>query len=132
MSSEKDRESEAIIAAAIEVHRILGPGLLESAYKECLAMEFTERGIPFEREVPIPVVYKGIRLPVAAYRMDFVVYGIAVEIKAQETVIPLHRSQLLTYIRLGEYGRGLLLNFGATRLVDGLSRVANGWIAESA
>ena len=132
MSSEKDRESEAIIAAAIEVHRNLGPGLLESAYKECLALELSERGIPFAREVPISIVYKGVKLPVAAYRVDFLVYGIAVEIKAQEIVIPLHRSQLLTYIRLGEYSRGLLLNFGVARLVDGVSRVANGWIAESA
>jgi GxxExxY protein len=131
-SDQRDRESDAIIAAAIEVHRYLGPGLLESAYQACLAVELADRGIPFEREAPIFVVYKGVRLPVAAYRVDFLVYGIAVEIKAQEVVIPLHRSQLLTYIRLGEYSRGLLLNFGAARLVDGATRVANGWVAESA
>jgi GxxExxY protein len=130
-SNQPDRESEAIIGAAIEVHRHLGPGLLESAYRECLAMEFSERRIPFQLESPIAVVYKGVRLPVAAYRVDFLVYQcIAVEIKAQEIVLPLHRSQLLTYIRLGEYHRGLLLNFGAARLIDGVSRVANGWIAD--
>jgi GxxExxY protein len=133
MSSEQDRESEAIIAAAIEVHRILGPGLLESAYQECLALEFAQRGIPFQREVPIFIVYKGVRLPIAAYRVDFVVYSsIAVEIKAQEVVIPLNRSQLLSYIRLGEYQRGLLLNFGCARLIDGVRRVANGWNMELA
>jgi GxxExxY protein len=132
-AQQKDPQTDLIIAAAIEVHRYLGPGLLESAYKECLATEFASRSIPFQREVPISIVYKGVRLPVAAYRVDFLVRDtIAVEIKAQEVVLPLHRSQLLTYIRLGGHARGLLINFGAARLVDGISRVANGWNAEPA
>jgi GxxExxY protein len=133
MSPEKDRDSDAIIAAAVEVHRNLGPGLLESAYKECLTMEFAQRAIPFRREVALPVVYKGVRLHVAAYRIDFVVYeSVAVEVKAQELIVPVHRSQLLTYIRLGNYSRGLLLNFGVARLIDGVRRVANGWNDEPA
>ena len=132
-SDESDPESEVIIAAAIEVHRNLGPGLLESAYQECLALELSERRIPFEREVPVCIFYKGVRFPVAAYRIDFVVFGrIAVELKAQELLIPIHRSQLLTHIRLGGYRRGLLLNFGCARLVDGIRRVSNGWHAEPA
>ncbi|HYV97747.1 MAG TPA: GxxExxY protein [Gemmatimonadaceae bacterium] len=124
----KDAITESVIAAAIEVHRALGPGLLESAYKECLALEFVARGILFKREQPLEIVYKSTHVPVAAYRLDFVVDNrVVIEIKAQERLIPLYQAQLLTYLRIGKYSRGLLLNFGATRLADGIKRVVNGW-----
>ena len=99
------------IGAAIEVHRQLGPGLLESAYRECLTKEFMLRGIPFERERGVPVEYKGVLLD-AGYRLDFLVAGcVVVEIKAIEALAPVHEAQLLTYLRLGGWRWGLLIKF---------------------
>ena len=114
--------TEAVIGAAIEVHRALGPGLLESAYIQCLCYELTLRKIPFELEVPLPVVYKGLQLD-CGYRVDMVVVGaVVVEVKAVEHIVPVHEAQLLTYLRLGAWKAGLLINFSVPVLRDGMVR----------
>jgi len=114
--------TETVIAAAIEVHRALGPGLLESAYEECLAYELTARGASFTRQVPLPVVYKDVRLD-CGYRMDFVVQeSVIAEVKSVEALAPIHEAQLLTYLRLSAKRVGLLINFNVLRLVDGIIR----------
>lgn len=112
----------AIIGAAIDVHRALGPGLLEAVYEECLARELTIRGIPFECQKPIPLVYRGLKLE-CGYRLDLLVAGrIVVEIKAIETVAPIHESVMLTYLRLSGCRIGLLINFHVPVLKDGIRR----------
>ena len=114
--------TEKIIGAAIEVHRKLGPGLLESAYQECLGREMLLRSIPFEREVPVPVVYKDVHLE-CGYRLDFLVNrSVLVEIKAVEVIPPVYEAQLLTYLRLGGWQIGLLINFNVTLLREGIRR----------
>ena len=101
---------------------MLGPGLLESAYQECLSRELTVRGIPFEREYPLPLEYKGIRLQ-CGYRLDLLVAGaVVVEVKAVETIAPVHEAQLLTYLRLGGWRMGLLINFNVPILKQGIRR----------
>lgn len=118
--------TEAIIGAAIEVHRILGPGLLESAYQECLARELTLRQIPFEQEKPLPLEYKGAKLE-CGYRMDFLVAEmVVVEIKAADELLPIHQAQLLTYMKLGGWKVGLLINFHAPLLKKGIKRMVLG------
>jgi len=103
--------TQAIIGAAIEVHRALGPGLLESAYEECVAREFSLRGIPFERQRPLAVEYKGIQLD-CSYRLDFLVEDrVVVELKAIDAIQPINKAQLLTYLKLGGWNIGLLINF---------------------
>jgi len=115
--------SHEIIGAALEVHRALGPGLLESAYEECLAREFSIRGMAFERQVPLPVSYKGAAVD-AGYRVDFVVSGLViVELKAVDALLAVHAAQLLTYLKLSDKRLGLLINFNVVRLRDGLQRV---------
>jgi GxxExxY protein len=110
----------AIIGAAIEVHKTLGPGLLESAYEECLAREFTLRSIPFERQKPIPVVYKDVNLQ-CGYRIDFVVaHQVVVELKSLDAIAPIHGSVVLTFLRLSGCKIGLLINFNVIVLKDGL------------
>lgn len=119
--------TRAIIGAAIEVHRQLGPGLLESAYLECLCRELTLRGIPFEREKPLPLEYKGIRLE-CGYRLDLLVEGcVVVEIKSMEALAPVHDAQLLTYLRLGGWRVGLLINFNVAVLKNGIHRKILGY-----
>jgi GxxExxY protein len=114
--------TEAIIGAAIEVHRTLGPGLLESAYAQCLSRELTVRGVPFEREKPLPLEYKGIRLE-CGYRLDLLVANsVVVEIKSVEAITPIHEAQILTYLRLGGWHIGLLINFNVTLLKQGIQR----------
>jgi len=114
--------SHGIIGAAIEVHKLLGPGLLESAYEECLAREFVLRAIAFERQKPAPVVYKNVKLE-CGYRMDFLVEGrIVVELKAVEALAPVHEAIVLTYLRLSGCKLGLLINFNVTALKDGIRR----------
>lgn len=114
--------TKVIIGAAIEVHRALGPGLLESAYEECLCEELKLRGIPFERQKPLPVTYKGRQLD-CGYRLDLVVdNAVVVELKAIETFVLIHDAQLLTYLRLGGWKVGLLINFNVPILRDGLRR----------
>jgi len=111
-----------VIGAAIEVHKNLGPGLLESAYQECLARELILRRIPFERERPLPLAYKGIRLE-CGYRVDLLVAGsVVVEIKAIEAIAPIHEAQLLTYLQLGGWHVGLLINFNVVLLKNGICR----------
>lgn len=114
--------TESIIGAAIEVHKQLGPGLLESAYHECLARELLLRNIPFEREVPVPVVYKGVHLE-CGYRLDFLVNNaVVVEIKAVDGISPVFEAQLVTYLSLGSWQVGLLINFNVLMLKDGIRR----------
>lgn len=111
-----------IIGAAMEVHRMLGPGLLESSYRECLCRELLLRGINFRREHGVPLEYKGVRLDYG-YRIDILVNDlVVVELKAVEAVSPVHEAQLLTYLRLGGWKIGLLINFNVVVLKDGIRR----------
>jgi len=112
--------TQEVIGAAIAVHRALGPGLLESAYQECLCQELALRGIPFERQVPLPLEYRGIR---CGYRLDLLVASaVVVEIKSIEAIAAIHEAQLLTYLRLGGWSVGLLMNFNVVVLKDGIRR----------
>ena len=112
-----------IIAAAIEVHRALGPGLLESAYLACLVRELVLRGIPFAQEKPLPVEYKGVRLD-CGYRLDLLVNGkVVVELKAVDALHPVHEAQLLTYLKLSGCRVGLLINFNVPVLKEGIKRM---------
>ncbi|MCH8823419.1 MAG: GxxExxY protein [Planctomycetes bacterium] len=114
--------SNQVIGAAIEVHRELGPGLLESAYEECLAHELSLRGIPFVRQLDVPLDYKGVRLDVG-YRIDLLVNDvIIIELKTVQKILPIHEAQLLTYLRLLQKPVGLLMNFSVTVLKDGIVR----------
>ena len=114
--------TEQIIGAAIEVHRILGPGLLESAYEACLCYELGLRGLKYERQVDLPLMYKDLDVPVG-YREDVIVEGaVLVELKAVERVLAVHEAQLLTYLRLSAIRVGLLLNFNVPVLKDGIVR----------
>src|SRR5690349_16637950 len=111
-----------IIGAAIEVHRLLGPGLLESAYEECLVRELALRKLNVERQKPIPIVYKDMKLE-CGYRIDLLVESrIIVELKSVEALAPIHEAIILTYIRLSERRLGLLINFNVTVLKDGIKR----------
>jgi GxxExxY protein len=117
--------TEKIIGAAIEVHRALGPGLLESTYQECLAKEFSLRQIPFEKEKNLLVKYKGYDID-CNYRMDFVIGGlVVVELKTVETILPIHEAQLLTYLKLTGFKVGLMINFNVKQLIKGIKRLAN-------
>ena len=114
--------TRSIIEAAIEVHRTLGPGLLESAYQSCLCHELSLRGIKFQRELELPIQYKGILLD-CGYRLDLLVEdSVIVEIKCVETVLPIHEAQLLTYLKLSKKRVGLLMNFQVELLKDGIVR----------
>ena len=114
--------TERVIGAAIEVHREIGPGLLESAYEECLCRELDLREIPFERQLPLPVEYKGVTLD-CGYRLDLLVAKtVVVEIKAVSALEQIHEAQLLTYLRLGGWKLGLLINFNVPLLKDGIKR----------
>jgi GxxExxY protein len=119
--------SAAIIDAAVEVHKILGgPGLLESIYEDALAYELELRNIPAQRQVLVPVIYKGVPIR-DALRLDLLVDNrIIVEVKATDTVLKVHSAQVLTYLRLAKHKLGLVLNFGQPLLRDGISRVVNG------
>jgi GxxExxY protein len=115
--------TERIIGAAMEVHRALGPGLLESAYEECLAHEMRLGGLGFERQVPLPVAYKGVKLD-CGYRIDFLVErAVVLELKSTDALRPIHEAQLLTYLRLGGWTIGLLMNFNVPVLKHGIKRV---------
>ena len=121
----KDDLAGRVIAAAIEVHRTLGPGLLESAYEDCLCHELTLRGIPHERQKSVPFVYKELTVN-HAFRVDLLVEdSLVVEVKAVPGFASVHLAQVLTYLKLGQWKVGLLLNFHAIRLVDGIKRVSN-------
>ncbi len=121
--SERDSLTESVIGLAIEVHRALGPGLLESAYQECLCYELKTNGRVFARQVALPVVYKAVKLD-CGYRMDLVVDDrLVVELKTAEKILPIHEAQLLTYLRLSGIRTGLLLNFNTSVLKDGIKRM---------
>jgi len=119
----RDTLTGEIIGAAIEVHRHLGPGLLESAYAACLAYELSKRTLRFEREKTLPVVYKEVHLD-AGYRLDFLVEeSVVVELKSIDELTPTHEAQVLSYLKLGGYKRGLLINFNVNSLRNGLKRL---------
>lgn len=123
--------SEAVIAAAMEVHTRLGPGLLEQAYEQALCHELTLRGLGFRRQAPLAVNYKGTRLD-CAYRADLIVEEtVLVELKSVRNVEPIHQAQLLTYLRLSHLWIGLLLNFNVRSLRDGIKRFVNGTIPDN-
>lgn len=114
--------TESVIGSAIEVHRVLGPGLLESAYEECLCHELRLRRISFERQVELPVEYKGVRLD-CGYRIDLVVENcVVIEVKCVEHLLPIHEAQLLTYLRISGRRVGFLINFNSSVLRRGLIR----------
>jgi GxxExxY protein len=117
--------TEKIIGAAINVHRALGPGLLESAYEACLAFELVETGLKIEQQKPIPVIYKRVRLD-CGYRLDLLVNDIViVEVKSVDQLMPIHEAQLLRYLKLSGCKVGLLVNFNVKMLKEGIRRLAN-------
>ena len=119
---EFDELSKAVIGCAIEVHRTLGPGLLESTYEQCLAHELSLKGIAFKLQWPIAVDYKGLRID-CGYRVDVLVEdALILELKSVEQVKEIHKAQLLTYMKLAQIATGLLINFNVTRLQKGIKR----------
>jgi GxxExxY protein len=115
--------SRRVIGGAIEVHRTLGPGLLESTYRQCLTYELSHAGLSFQMELPLPVRYKETLLD-CGYRIDLLVNGdLIVETKSVEALLPIHQAQILTYMRLAKVPVGLLINFNVTRLQDGIKRL---------
>ena len=117
--------SSKIIGAAIEVHKVLGPGLLESAYEKCLCRELKLRRLSFDAQKPLPVVYKGVEID-CGYKMDLVVKNaIVVELKSCEKIEPIHKAQLLTYLKLSGLNLGLLLNFNVPIMREGITRIVN-------
>jgi GxxExxY protein len=125
-SSVRENEiTEKVIGAAIEVHRLLGPGLLESAYQECICYELSRAGLSFQRQVQVPVVYKGLKLD-CGFKLDLLVEGaVIVELKATDDVLPIHKAQLLTYLKAANKRVGLLINFNVPVLKNGLKRMVN-------
>ena len=118
----RDPLTEKVIGCALEVHRILGPGLLESAYQRCMLFELRKQGLAVETEVPMPVNYKG-EIMDCGYRVDMLVEkSLILELKAVDAILPIHQAQLLTYMKLSGIHLGLLINFHQPRLVDGLKR----------
>ena len=115
--------SERVIGCAIEVHRHLGPGLLEAVYEDCLCHELAQGGFAFQRQVELPVIYKGVQLQ-SAYRLDLLIEArLIVEIKAIDRIMPIHEAQLLTYLRISGHRTGLILNFNHAVLKDGIRRM---------
>ena len=122
-NGERDPRTAPIIGAAIEVHRHLGPGLLESAYEECLCHELHLRGLIFERQVDLPVAYKGIHLA-CGYKIDLIVeQEVVLELKTVEALLPVHEAQLLTYLKLSGKHVGLLINFNTAILTRGIKKL---------
>ncbi|MDP3184394.1 MAG: GxxExxY protein [Anaerolineales bacterium] len=126
-----NRITEAIIGAAMEVHRALGPGLMESAYEPCLAYELVQRGWKVAQQVPLPIVYKDVRLD-CAYRLDLLVAdSVIVENKSVASIEPIHRAQLLSYLKISGLHVGLLINFNVKVLKNGIVRIVNNFPDES-
>jgi GxxExxY protein len=118
--------AKEIVNAAYQIHRKLGPGLLESVYESVLAFDLEKRGLNVQRQVPVPIIYEGISFN-EGYRADLIVENkVIVELKSVETVAPVHKKQLLTYLRLADKRLGLLINFGSALIRDGITRIANG------
>jgi len=125
--NEVNHLTEAIIGAAVEVHKRLGPGLLESAYRICLAYELRKRGFEIVEEKPVPVIYDDVKLE-CGFRADLVVNGqVVVELKAKSAIHPVDKAQVLSHLRLLNLRFGLLINFHEERVVDGVSRIVNGY-----
>ena len=119
--------SANVIHAAISVHRELGPGLLESVYQDCMIEELRNLGTRVQGEVPVPIFYKGRKIKDEGFRIDLLVEDLViVELKSVEEVAPVHKKQLLTYLRLADKRLGLLINFGVAKIKDGISRIVNG------
>jgi len=117
---------DGVIAVAMKVHSAVGPGLLESAYELCLAHELTKRGMTVRKQVSIPIRYEELAIE-NGYRIDLLVSErVVVELKALETILPVHRGQLLSYLRLGGFKLGYLLNFNVAHMRDGITRIVNG------
>jgi GxxExxY protein len=122
-SAEHDRVARQIVDAAFPVHNALGPGLLESVYEQCLSCELASRSVPVERQIAIPILYRGLRID-AGLRIDLLVSSlVVVEIKAAERLLPVHEAQLLTYLKLSGHRLGILINFNVVRIKDGLRRI---------
>ena len=122
-----DDLTSEIIAAAIEVHKRLGPGLLENAYRVCLAYELRKRGLEVEEERPVPLIYDSVRMD-CGFRADLIVNGlVVVELKAKTTIHPIDHAQTLSHLRLLKLTVGLLVNFHEVKLIDGLNRIVNGY-----
>jgi GxxExxY protein len=120
--------SKKIIGAAIEVHKQLGPGLLESSYEVCLAYELKQLGLTVQTQVALPVVYKEVKLE-AGYRIDILVENkVIIEIKAVDSLADIHTAQLLTYLKLKDLKLGLLINFNSVKVIDGVKRIINGYL----
>jgi GxxExxY protein len=127
-ASPENALTDKIIGAAIEVHRHLGPGLLETAYEECLCYELSQQGVRFQRQVALPVNYKGLKLD-CGYKLDLVVEdSVVVELKAIEELLPIHSAQLLTYLKSSGKRVGLLINFNVPILTKGLKRMVNHYV----
>jgi len=126
MDLELNQLSSKVIEAAINVHKELGPGLLESVYASCLAIELKEMELKVEAEVPLPVFYRARKVSDDGFRLDFLVEDkIIVELKSVEKIQPVHKKQLLTYLRLSNKPLGLLVNFNESLLKDGITRIIN-------
>ena len=118
--------SNKVIGLAIEVHSALGPGLLESAYKECMCYKINQSGLGVEKEKPMPLIFEGIKLD-CGYRIDLLIeHKLVIEIKSVDALNDIHLAQTLTYLKLGGFKLGLLMNFNVLRLKDGIKRVVNG------
>ena len=117
--------TKSIIGAAIEVHRNLGPGLLESTYETCLFYELEQIGLYVERQVELPIKYKNVYLE-AGYRIDLIVENeVIVELKSVKELLPVHTAQIITYLKIANKSKGLLMNFNKARLIDGVKRLTN-------
>ena len=122
---ELNQITDRIISCAINVHKVLGPGLLESAYKQCLFYELSQLDMIVEKEKPMPIIYREIKLD-HGYRMDLLVENkVVIEIKTVDSICDVHKAQLLTYLKLGDYKLGLLLNFNVMLLKNGITRIIN-------
>jgi len=120
-----NRLTSLVVQSAVNVHKTLGPGLLESAYLACLCFELSSNGVAFETQKSLPLVYRGVQID-CAYRVDVLVAGsVIVEVKAMQTLAPIHAQQLYTYLRIADCRVGLLLNFGARTMKEGIKRVVN-------
>lgn len=118
--------SRIVIGHSIDIHRALGPGLLENAYEECLFYKLSQAGLPVEKQKPMPLVYEGVHLE-CGYRIDILVANkLVLEIKSVEALHNVHLAQVMTYLKLGDFGLGLLVNFNVAVLKDGIRRVING------
>ena len=126
MNISENQIASVIIGCAIEIHKVLGPGLLESAYQECLLFKLRQDGLIVEKEKPMPLVFEEVRLE-CGYRIDLLVeHKVVIELKSVKSLADVHLAQTLTYMKLGNYKLGLLINFNVSLLKDGIKRVING------